>query len=115
MKKLALIFLFYSSALSSQNVDSLLSVLKTAKPDTNKLNLLFVLVESVDDDKIWSVYNEEAYTLSQTLAESDIEKIKKRGKKGLGDALLNKGVLLELHSDVNRAVDYYNKSLKLFE
>jgi len=95
-------------------VDSLLVSLKTSSEDTNKLNILYALVENINDDNVWPKYNEEALKLSEKLAASKNKLISKKGKKAFADALNNVGFVY-IKSDFGKALSYYVRSLKLRE
>jgi tetratricopeptide (TPR) repeat protein len=111
-----LFLLFCQHGFSQQKkVDSLLAALKASKHDTSKITILFTLVESIANDDEWAVYNEQAYELTEKLVQSKNESISKKGKKGLADALNNKGYLSKIKGDILKASEYYNKSLKIQE
>ena len=97
----------------SQNIDSLKKALENAKQDTTRLTILFVLVESISDDKVWPFYNEQAYKLSEKLCLNTNALITKKGKKGLADALNNIGYNYCNQGDIPKALDYWERCLKL--
>ena len=111
-----ILLLSYSFCFAQENViDSLKNILKTAKEDTNKSNILSLLVENINDEKVWSSYNQEAYELAQKLAESKNELIAKKGKTCLSDAINNIGYIYDNQGDIPNALYYYEKSLKIEE
>ncbi|MDX2171798.1 MAG: tetratricopeptide repeat protein [Bacteroidota bacterium] len=118
MKKQSKYLLFYllifiNFLCSAQNVDSLLTILKLEKQDTNKLNILFQIVESIDDNAIWPKYNQQAHQLAEKLLKSNDEYILKKAKKALAEALSNEGIVFGYKGEINNALDSYTKSLKI--
>ena len=120
MKRLTFLFIFSILTFSISNaqnrtVDSILLTLKSVKHDTTKLNILLNLIESITDDKVWPKLNDEAYKLADKLSQSENEKIKTKGKKGLADALNSIAYLKQLEGDIQNALMFYEKSLKLYQ
>ncbi|MCC6181520.1 MAG: tetratricopeptide repeat protein, partial [Bacteroidia bacterium] len=90
-------------------VDSLLTVLKTAKEDTNKVNTLIQLSEKAG----WRVgnydtalyYAQNAHTLAEKLG----------FKKGIASSYNNIGIVYYYQDDFASAMEYHLKSLKIRE
>ncbi len=101
------------SVAQDKTVDSLVFVLKTNISDTSKLSILFQLAETINDEKVWPLYNERGYELAKKLAQSADEKIRTKGKKGIGDALNNFGFIAQNKGDLNKALQYHLQSLKI--
>ena len=85
-------------------LDSLQNILKTAKEDTNKVNLLIQMSEECDETKLLK-YAEPAFHLAEKL----------NYKKGIAIACNNIGFVYDLHGEVSKALEYYYKSLKIEE
>lgn len=98
--------------------DSLHSILKkTSKNDTIYCNILNALIDLEQDDNLWPTYNNEIISI----AESQLQKkdIKREHyiyyKKILAGGLNNLGYLKKFQGDIPGALEYYYKSLKLYE
>ena len=95
--------------LHSQNTsetDSLLQVLEKTDPDTNRVNLLFILVEKLrrsDYDRAMTLF-EEAYQLVHEL----------NWEKGIALSHIRKGQLTSAAGDINRAQEEYLKALEKY-
>ena len=50
---------------NAQNIDSLKLELKKPVNDTTKLNTLFILIESIEDEEVWTLYNDTGLTLAE--------------------------------------------------
>jgi tetratricopeptide (TPR) repeat protein len=99
-------FFFASSQI--QNVDSLFSVLQTAKNDTNKvilLNKLGIILRNVGNTSKIEACLKEAEQLSQKL----------NYKKGEADALCELGLFHELQGNYSESLTYQFKALKIRE
>jgi len=96
-------------ATAQQNVlDSLKATLQTADPDTNKVNTLNMLSESlwrVGDNNQSFTYANDAMTLAQNL----------NYKKGLGDAYNNLGIVASNRSDYTESRNYHTRALDIFK
>ncbi len=108
MRKLLYILLFtVLPALpksASAQMDSLLNALKTAKEDTNKVNLLNELSEQCDEKDI-VLYAQQCYDLAEKLSY----------RKAMADALNNMGYAYDHFGDITRSLDCYTRSLKIYE
>jgi adenylate cyclase len=113
MKKIliliAMLFSFQHLLFSQDQhlIDSLQTLLKTAKQDTNKANILYQLSKSY-----WSNNPDKAMDYAkQTLALS--EKI--NYKKGIGNSYNSMGYIIMVKGDCLPALDLFKKSLKIRE
>lgn len=99
----------------SQNryIDSLINYNKTAPQDTHKLSVLTTIIESINDDDVWSKYNDELGPLAKKLAENSNPIIQKKSKSHYSDYLNNKGYLLNNLGDITQALEYFHQSLKV--
>ncbi|MEO6304926.1 MAG: tetratricopeptide repeat protein [Bacteroidia bacterium] len=103
-----------SCTIRSQNIDSLKLVLKTAKEDTSRINVLQAIVEgTITDDAAWAPYNQELYNLSEKLVNSDNALIILKAKNAHAYSLDNLGYLYNKDGNVQKALEYFNKCLKL--
>jgi tetratricopeptide (TPR) repeat protein len=113
MKKitLLLLFIFIASATKqsqAQNIDSLINVISTQKPDTNKINTLSLLA-----DGYWKV---SKYEESIKHANEVLELSKKlKFKQGLAKAYHTLAVVNDMLGNTTEAIDYSFKSLKVKE
>jgi tetratricopeptide (TPR) repeat protein len=118
MKRLSILFLYVflcRLTYNAQNTDSLKLVLRSLKEDTTKLKVLNLLVENIADDRVWPLYNTEAYKLSEKLMQDENEIVRKKGKKGFADATQNLGFTCELKGKILDALGNYERGLKLQE
>lgn len=111
-----LLFLFGINIFQAQNPDSLKQVLKTAKHDTTRCNILNLLIELENDEAVWSVYNEELNSLAKNNLKN--KKLSKQElycfTKHLGSSLNNFGVLHNIKNETKKALEYYNQSLQCY-
>jgi class 3 adenylate cyclase len=86
----------------NQVADSLLAVLKNAKPDTSRVNLLNDLAWELkfDDPKNAILHLDSALALARRL----------HFKKGEGTALNYRGVVADIHGEPDVAIDFFQKS-----
>ena len=100
------LLLFFTVTLSAQQslVDSLLSVLETAKEDTNKVNILYELSEVCDEADILK-YAQQSLALAEKL----------NYKKGMANAYNNVGFVYDSQGQSQKGLEYYMKSLQLHE
>ncbi|MCD6065337.1 MAG: ypdA [Bacteroidetes bacterium] len=93
---------FFLSNAQSGVVDSLLLQLKTAREDTNKVNLLFQLSESCDEKDILK-YAAASLSLARKLDHT----------RGIGNALNNLGYYYDhVEYDREKALAYYSEAAK---
>lgn len=108
-------FLFIEKAYSQQTkIDSLLTLLKTDRPDTNKvfhLNLLASEYIAISDYATGLKYANEALVLANSI-EVDNES---GWSKGIAEAHNNIGVLYYFLGDYSNALENQNASLKINE
>jgi serine phosphatase RsbU (regulator of sigma subunit) len=109
---LVLCFIIYGSLLSiaqTPHIDSLSSLLKIAKEDTIKINLLnelarAYLFELNDINKVY-IYGAQELKLSRKL----------KYKKGIAYGLMHVGIFKRSHGDYKEAIAYAEKSLVLMK
>lgn len=112
---LSLVFSFFHA--QQDKIDSLNLVLKRATHDTTKCNLLVQLIESTADDNIWPKYNEQLISLT----ENKIKSTKKNSSEYIfylnkyAEALGNIGYIAQIHGDLDKSIEYYEKGLKIQE
>jgi len=99
-------FLFTPNNCDAQDtkMDSLQNLLKTAREDTTKVNILYELSEECAEEDILK-YATPALELAEKL----------NFKKGIADALNNIGYVHNASGDRSGALKYYYKSLKIRE
>ena len=116
-KALLLVLVLADLFCYSQNIDSLKGLLKTAKHDIVKCNLLNNLVELESDDAIWPKYNEQL----KSICESNIAKLPKSHpdliifQKYYANALGNVGYLAIQQNNPIVGIEYSKKSLAIQE
>lgn len=123
MKKIFLLFIFiYLTCLickcyaQDKIVDSLKLALKTAQHDTTKCIILAQLAETASDEE-WPIFNERL----KGIAEFNLKAISQKKLlykfyiKHLATAYNNMGYLAEVNSDFLKALDYFNKCVKMQE
>jgi tetratricopeptide (TPR) repeat protein len=123
MKKiLFLIILSFSIQLGfTQNptIDSLLTVLKTAKHDTIKVATYLAIAEQIymqQPDSAVALWKKGVLLAEKNLKNHYASKpISLVFKKQIAESLGNIGYILNNKGDISNALNYYKKSLKLFE
>lgn len=97
-----------------RTIDSLKLALKNAKHDTMRCNILNAMIEAEGDDNIWPQYNEQLKQIAQkSIANNSAPK--NFYLKQLADALNNFGYLVNQKGDLQKALEYHHKSLKIRE
>ena len=97
--------------------DSLKYLLKNAKHDTTRCTILNKMIEIEETDSIWPKYNEEI----KNICEAQLKNISADSPlqhtylTNLAGALNNIGYLAKFKGDVPKALEYYLKSLKIYE
>ncbi len=96
-------------AMTQQNpvADSLGRLLKTARPDSNRVNLLNEIAWELkfDDPKTAIAHLDSALVLSKKIG----------SKKGEGNALNYRGVVADIHGEPDLAIDFFQKSKQIRE
>ncbi len=114
-----IIFIFFISIsffiAQTKKLDSLKSVLRVSKEDTNKLAILTHLIESINEDDVWVKYNDQLGPLAEKLMKSENSAISLNAKKHYADFLNNRGYINNNLGDVTSALDYFHKSIKIQE
>ncbi len=124
MKKNYYIFLvfqlqFLISPCIAQNrvIDSLKVILKNAKHDTTRCNVLNAMIEVESNDAIWPKYNEQLKSISEKNLKLHPSNsiLFKMYLKYSALAFNNLGYLAEIKGDISNAIGNYIKSLKISE
>ncbi|MBK9285203.1 MAG: tetratricopeptide repeat protein [Sphingobacteriaceae bacterium] len=107
--------MFQHLQINAQNhaIDSLKLALKNAKHDTTRCNILSILAETASDEE-WPAFNEQLKVLAEKNIANNSEP-KKLYLKHLADALNYIGYLAGNQGDIPKALEYYHKSLKIYE
>jgi tetratricopeptide (TPR) repeat protein len=118
LRALCFYLAFSAAKLPAQDpaIDSLKLALKKAKHDTTRCSILNELVELTSDDE-WPQLNEQLLALSEsnfkknsnTKAEQNVY------RKCYSGALFNVGFLYSMRGDLDKAIGYYERSLKMDE
>jgi tetratricopeptide (TPR) repeat protein len=90
-------------------LDSILTIYHKANNDTVKLELLMLLAESIEDEPVWTRYNQLAYDLADKNGE------KRVFLKYKANALNNMGFHFQNIGKMQEAIKYYSESLTLRE
>ncbi len=113
----ALLLIFATSDFAqNKTIDSLKLALKLAKHDTMRSNILAQLAEIADDGE-WEKYNE----LLKVLTEAKLKLTNPNGteyklyQKHFAISLHNIGFIYKNQGDINKALEYYDKSMKIQE
>ncbi|MDP1803360.1 MAG: tetratricopeptide repeat protein, partial [Bacteroidota bacterium] len=110
-----LVLNFFSCFSQDRTIDSLKMELTLAKEDIYKLEILNKLIESINEDNIWSQYNDILGILSQKLMLSGDAETKLKAKGHYADFLNNRGYIYNNLGDISIALDYFHKSIKIQE
>jgi len=110
---IAIIFCLKITA-QNNTIDSLKLALKNAKHDTTRCNILNAMIESESDDAIWPIYNEQLRILAEKKSKTNTPN-KSFYLKHLASALINNGFLAKQQGDIPKMLEYYHKSLRLYE
>ena len=97
-------------------VDTTLKLYHKAKHDTTRLGLIEHIVDECWDDDVWPKYNAFIYNKSLLClgqATSTAEQI--RYSSYLGGAISNTGFIYDNDGNVPMALEYYHRSLKIYE
>lgn len=113
-----LFILLFSFGLSAQDrtIDSLKLALKNAKHDTTRCDILLELTNVVNYEE-WQIY----FTQLLELAELNIQKtdispfLKKKYSNYKGEALNGIGYIYDNEGDIQKALECYHRSLKIYE
>ena len=114
-------FFLLASCLSySQNkkIDSLITWIKTAKEDTQKINAINTLSKQflkVSDYKKALSYAEEAQKLAEKLLTDPNSTFTNVLKRDIATSYNNQGNVFYYESDYEKCLAYYGKALKLYE
>ena len=117
LRKIGFLITFLSFCLKFNaqfNTDSLKLVLKNAKHDTVRCNILNLMIESEPNDRVWVSYNDQLLKLAEKnilICKTPFEK--KKYQKHLSVAFNNLSFLAEEHGENEKEIEYLQKSLKL--
>lgn len=111
-----LLFIFFNKTLIAQDkfIDSLKNELKFTNSDSIKCILLNDLIENSDDDK-WPKFNDQLKEISEKYINSINTIQKKYFLNYYGKSLNNLGYYFDTKGNINKALEFYNKSLKIQE
>ncbi|MBC7862054.1 MAG: tetratricopeptide repeat protein [Bacteroidia bacterium] len=110
--RLILLLLPFLNFAQSRFIDSLKLVLKEAKHDTTRCIALNELAETIDDIAVWPLYNEQLLRLAEKNKNAP-PPLKKFYLKQMANALNNIGYLAQQQGNVPKALEFYQKSLKI--
>lgn len=95
-------------------IDSVLSVYHQSDTDTARINAISRIVEESWDDNVWPRYNQWVHDfVAEKLAEASDSATLYHFRKSYAGALNNIGYLYNSKGNIDKAVDYYNKTLKI--
>ncbi|MES2396411.1 MAG: tetratricopeptide repeat protein [Bacteroidota bacterium] len=107
------------SLAQNRNVDSLLTLLKTDKPDTNKVNHLNILSKEYINSGSYDsalLIAKTALQISSVIADEAITAdLKQSIQKGIAVTYSNIGLIHWRQSELPQALDHYLKALKIYE
>lgn len=93
-------------------IDSLIQLLKSAPPDTNRLRILNLIAESADEG-VWQKYNKDLGKLASKLQNSNNPNIQLTSKRYLATSLNNVGFSNFQTGNSRLALAYFQKSYTL--
>ena len=96
-----------------RTIDSLKLALKSAKHDTIRCKLLNILAETAPEGE-WENFNEQLGTLAEKNCKA-AGSFKNKYLKYWGVSLANQGVIYFNHGNLNKALEFYSKGLKIQE
>jgi len=101
-------------------INTSLELFYNTKHDTLKIKAINIIVEESWDDTVWPQYNKWLYKyIQEKLAlynsKNNKDPVKESLTKSLGESLNNKGVFYSNEGNYEKAMEHYNKSLKIME
>ncbi len=99
-------------------LDSLQTVLKSAKSDTDKVKALVDISKELEDENKFDsaiIYGNNAEVLAEKLAGYSIEAIARAGEHGMQRALAFIGIAYNSKGNYTKAVEYLLRSIKILE
>ncbi len=98
-------------------LDANLKLYKTAKSDTFKLNLLYEIIESSNDENIWTKYNRLMYRMASSLAAKETDPfLKNKYLSKKATAINNYGYYIQNYTDnLSGSLNYYKEAAKIQE
>jgi serine phosphatase RsbU (regulator of sigma subunit) len=119
MKKIVLFNVLMLSVVLAfgQDIDALKHQLKQAKHDTTRCNILNQLIDGEPNQAVWERYNAQMQSICErNLSDNNlIQPIQDQYKNYLGNAYTNTAIIYENQGNIQQALKYYTKSVKLFE
>jgi tetratricopeptide (TPR) repeat protein len=91
-------------------LDSLKKILVKTASDTQRVNILLVMVENEWDNKIWPDYNRQAMTIIEKNTASESERTKKTLARQKAACLINMAYLHQLKNQNDSALLIYDKA-----
>jgi tetratricopeptide (TPR) repeat protein len=98
---------------AQNSIDSLKLALKNAKHDSSRCNILSALAETAEENE-WPEFNEQLFNLSKKNSEVK-GSLQKFYLQHLAASTANKGFLINMQGDHVSCVEFYKKSIKLYE
>lgn len=97
-------------------IDSCLNVFHTTNQDTSKVNAVTTIIAQCWDELLWPRYNRWLYSFvqKQLVGEMDATSLQCI-KRSLAETLNNFGVFNDEHGNIPLALEYYHKSLRIYE
>ncbi len=117
MKKIVnILFIFISSGIFSQNIDSLKLALRNAKHDTVRCTILSQLAETASDEE-WPKFNDDLKKIAEQNLKLNTENIylHKMFTKFLCTSIKNKAFLAHQKGNISKAIQFYENSFRLAE
>jgi serine phosphatase RsbU (regulator of sigma subunit) len=97
-------------------IDSCLTVFYKASSDTSKIAAITIIVEESWDDNVWPKYNEWTHQfIKRALAKKNTPKIQKYLLNSYAGTINNIGFNFKNRGEIEKALEYYHKSLKIKE
>ena len=100
---------------NAQNIDSLKKELNRANHDTTKCNILIALIEAESDDAIWPNFNNQLILICENRIKTTNRNQPEYRiyQKHYASALNNIGYLAQIQGNIPKALQYFEKSLKI--
>ena len=109
-------FLFAITLAGFSQENSISTLLKDAKNDTTRLNILIKITEESEDQEILKNAAQQAIDLADKLLKLDNSgKLKQDLLKQKALALNNKGFMYSIDGKIKEAINYYTKSLEVLQ
>ena len=108
-----LVVVFCGELISQQGspIDSLKKLLAITKVDTQRVNIIFQIIENESNDDVWPKLNREVLEICTRNEQSTNELIRKTAKRQKAGALNNEAYLFQVHSQFDSAIIIYDAVL----